>query len=81
MHMLIDARSQNIAFIDPFGSGFLQDIIKAIKDFYNKSKPGYGNLDSGLGDCKLGETHGTVAYAYGRYGYRTNGCNIRARMR
>ena len=28
------------AFIDPFGSGFLQDNIKTIKDFYNKNQLG-----------------------------------------
>jgi len=37
--MLIDASSQHVAFIDPFGDGFLQDIIEAIKEFYNKNQP------------------------------------------
>ncbi len=37
--ILTDARSQTVAFIDPFGSGFLKDIITAIKTFYN-SEPG-----------------------------------------
>ncbi len=30
--ILTDARSQTVAFIDPFGSGFLQDIIAAIQN-------------------------------------------------
>ncbi len=32
--------SQSAAFIDPFGNGFLQDVIKAITDFYNRNQPG-----------------------------------------
>ena len=38
--ILADARSQTVAFIDPFGSGFLQDIIAAIKTFYDNEQPG-----------------------------------------
>ncbi len=38
--ILTDARSQTVAFIDPFGSGFLQDIITAIKTFYDNERPG-----------------------------------------
>ena len=38
--ILIDARSQTVAFIDPFGSGLLQDIIEAIKAFYDNEQPG-----------------------------------------
>ena len=38
--ILTDARSQTVAFIDPFGSGFLQDIITAIKTFYDNKRPG-----------------------------------------
>ncbi len=37
--ILTDARSQTVALIDPFGSGFLKDIITAIKTFYD-SEPG-----------------------------------------
>ena len=38
--ILADARSQTVAFIDPFGSGFLQDIVAAIKTFYDNEQPG-----------------------------------------
>ena len=38
--ILTDARSQTVAFIDPFGSGFLQDIVTAIKTFYDNERPG-----------------------------------------
>ncbi len=38
--ILTDARSQTVAFIDPFGSGLLQDIIAAIKTFYDNEQPG-----------------------------------------
>ena len=77
--ILTDARSQTVAFIDPFGSGFLQDIIAAIKHFTTMNNQGGGSTKSGLQDCNRGETHGTVAY--GQYGYRRNGCNIGAKMK
>jgi hypothetical protein len=38
--ILTDARSQTVAFIGPFGSGFLQDIIKAIRTLYDNDQPG-----------------------------------------
>jgi len=38
--ILTDARSQTVAFIDPFGSGFLKDIMTAIKTFYDNEQPG-----------------------------------------
>ena len=38
--ILTDARSQTVVFIDPFGSCFLQDIIAAIKTFYDNEQPG-----------------------------------------
>ena len=38
--ILTDARSQTVAFIDPFGSGFLPDITAAIKTFYANEQPG-----------------------------------------
>ncbi len=38
--ILANARSQTVAFIDPFGSGFLQGIIAAIKAFYGNEQPG-----------------------------------------
>jgi hypothetical protein len=38
--VLTDARSQTVAFVDPFGSGFLQDIIAAMKAFYDNEQPG-----------------------------------------
>ena len=38
--ILTDARLQTVAFIDPFGGGFLQDIIAAINTFYNNEQPG-----------------------------------------
>ena len=38
--ILTDSRSQTVAFIDPFGSGFLRDIIAAIKTFHDNVQPG-----------------------------------------
>ncbi len=38
--ILTDARSQTVAFVNPFGSGFLRDIIAAIKTFYDNEQPG-----------------------------------------
>ena len=38
--ILTDARSQTVAFVYPFGSGFLQDIIAAIKTFYDNEQAG-----------------------------------------
>ena len=45
--ILTDARSQTIAFIGPFGIGFLQDIITAIKTM-TMNNQGVCNIKSGL---------------------------------
>ena len=77
--ILTDARSQNVALIDPFGSGFLQDVIAAIKHLTTMNNQGGGSTKSGLQDCNRRETRGTVAY--GQYGYMRNGCSTGANTR
>ena len=48
--VLTNARSQSIAFIDFIGSGFLQDMTKAIKPLTVMNQGG-GSTKSGVQDC------------------------------